>query len=184
MIVIKIGGSLAESNTLTTCLDNIEQNNRGQQIVIVPGGGMFAEQVRQAQSHYQFDDETAHAMAILAMQQMALLFKGLKPQFIIANSIATIRCAINTGNIVIWSPAIQELDAAGIRASWDITSDSLSAWLARQLDARKLILVKSLAIDSLQSLEQLTEKNIIDKAFISFVAEARFSLKICNLSSL
>ena len=180
MIVIKVGGSLAKSNTLRDCLDKIGKKYPGKQLVIVPGGGAFAEQVRLAQQQFQFDEQIAHEMAILAMQQMALLFKGLKPEFIVAHSLAAILAGSTTETIIIWSPDIEELNNAGIEASWDISSDSLSAWLAKKLLATELILVKSAIIKPDLSLQQLAEKNIIDKAFADFVADAEFKLHIIN----
>ncbi|HEY8219198.1 MAG TPA: uridylate kinase, partial [Methylobacter sp.] len=83
LTVIKLGGSLSRTDALVNCLDAVEQNYQGRAVVIVPGGGAFADQVRLAQQHWQFDDNTAHHMALLAMQQMALMFKGLKPGFVI-----------------------------------------------------------------------------------------------------
>ena len=82
MIVVKLGGSLSQSDALIKCLNSIEQRYAGSAVVIVPGGGAFADQVRMAQQHWQFNDETAHRMAILAMQQMALLMNGLKDEFL------------------------------------------------------------------------------------------------------
>ncbi|MGZ5028885.1 MAG: amino acid kinase family protein, partial [Methylobacter sp.] len=54
-IIIKLGGSLSRSDTLVNCLNTVEQNYRGRAVVIVPGGGAFADQVRLAQQHWQFD---------------------------------------------------------------------------------------------------------------------------------
>ena len=71
MIVVKLGGSLSQSDALVKCLNSVEQNYQGRAVVIVPGGGAFADQVRLTQQRWQFDDKTAHRMAILAMQQMA-----------------------------------------------------------------------------------------------------------------
>jgi aspartokinase-like uncharacterized kinase len=180
MIVVKLGGSLAESDALIKCLNSVERNYRHGEVVIVPGGGAFAGQVRLAQQHWQFDEQTAHRMAILAMQQMALLFKGLKGQFAIAGSLAEIHRQLNLQKIVIWSPVIIELDNAGIQATWDITSDSLAAWLAEMLSARELILVKSASIDSGLSLQELAKQNIVDNAFCEFAARSSFKISIVN----
>jgi aspartokinase-like uncharacterized kinase len=178
MIVIKLGGSLAETGTLLHCLDTIDRRYQNTAVVIVPGGGGFAEQVRLAQHHWQFDDKTAHHMAVLAMQQMALLLKGLKNQFTIAHSIVEIQ---KYGQrISIWSPDITELDNAGIKASWDITSDSLAAWLAHKLTATELILIKSAAINPALSLSELAGLNIVDKAFCVFTEQAAFNIHILN----
>ncbi|MBF6649252.1 uridylate kinase [Methylobacter sp. BlB1] len=179
MIVIKLGGSLAESGVLVACLNAIERKY-ADGVVIVPGGGAFADQVRLAQQHWRFDDGVAHAMALLAMQQMALLFKGLKPAFSIAGSIAGIQAQSARQKTVIWSPDIAELDKAGIQASWDITSDSLAAWLAAMLSADELILVKSAVIDADLDIDKLAEQGIVDKAFCGFIAQAPFTVKIIN----
>jgi 5-(aminomethyl)-3-furanmethanol phosphate kinase len=180
MIVVKLGGSLSKADMLLNCLNNLEQNYTDSAVVIVPGGGAFADQVRMAQEHWQFDDITAHRMAILAMQQMALLIKGLKSNFSIAYSVTDILKQVAQQKIVIWSPDIIELDNAAIKASWDITSDSLAAWLAGSLSARELVLVKSAMIDNRLNLQQLTELGIIDQGFCDFVRQARFEITIIN----
>jgi 5-(aminomethyl)-3-furanmethanol phosphate kinase len=180
MIIVKLGGSLSRADTLIKCLNSVEQNYQGREVVIVPGGGAFADQVRLAQHHWQFDDKTAHSMAILAMQQMALLIKGLKNDFFIARSVTDIRKQLHRQKIVIWSPDIAELDNADIEASWDITSDSLAAWLAKALSATELILVKSATIDANLSLEQLAKQNVIDKGFCDFVRQATYKIQVVN----
>ncbi|EGW21098.1 amino acid kinase family protein [Methylobacter tundripaludum] len=183
IIIIKLGGSLSRSDTLVNCLNAVEKNYQGRAVVVVPGGGGFADQVRLAQQQWQFDDTTAHHMALLAMQQMALMFKGLKPDFAIADTVAAIHDQLNRKKTVIWSPDIIELDNAGIEASWDITSDSLAAWLAKTVSATELILIKSAAIDTSLSLQQLAEQNIVDKAFCDFVAKAAFKTQVINAQS-
>jgi len=183
IIIIKLGGSLFRSDTLVNCLNAVEKNYQSRAVVIVPGGGAFADQVRLAQQQWQFDDTTAHHMALLAMQQMALMFKGLKPDFAIADTVAAIHDQLNRKKTVIWSPDIIELDNAGLEASWDITSDSLAAWLAKKLPATELILIKSAAIDSSLSLHQLTEQHIVDTAFCDFVAKAGFKTQVINAQS-
>lgn len=180
MIVVKLGGSLSQSDTLVKCLNRVEQNYQGRAVVIVPGGGAFADQVRLAQNRWQFDDNTAHRMAILAMQQMALLIKGLKSDFSIVRSVTDIRKQLHRQKTVIWSPDIVELDNAAIQASWDITSDSLAAWLAKALSARELVLVKSAIIDVSLSLQQLANQNIVDKGFCDLVMQATFKIQVIN----
>ncbi|MEI8208687.1 MAG: uridylate kinase [Methylococcales bacterium] len=180
MIVIKLGGSLSQAETLLSCLNRIEQHYKDQAVVIVPGGGAFADQVRLAQVRWQFDDTTAHRMAILAMQQMALLIHGLKNQFTIVHSSTDILKRIKQGEALIWSPMIDELDKASVPASWDMTSDSLAAWLAKTVSAQALILVKSAIIDNKLTLEQLAEQQIIDQGFCQLVATATFTVNIIS----
>jgi 5-(aminomethyl)-3-furanmethanol phosphate kinase len=180
MIVIKLGGSLAGSGKLSACLDKIDQDYQDKTVVIVPGGGIFADQVRQAQQQWQFDDRTAHLMSILAMQQMALLFKALKPRFNIADSISEL-CGQNAQQSAsIWSPDKLELDQAGIPSSWDITSDSLAAWLAKTLGADGLILVKSGNIDADLDVLKLVQQQVVDASFYEHTQHAAFKVQIVN----
>lgn len=180
MIVIKLGGSLAQSQQLLACLHSIERNYQGKSVVIVPGGGSFADQVRLSQRVWQFDDRIAHEMAILAMQQMALLFHGLKRQFVLANSLLAISQQLACSKWVIWSPDIAELDHAGIAASWDVTSDSLAAWLASELSADALMLIKSATINQQQTWQDLADLNLVDKAFTDFAGKAQFPIIIMS----
>ncbi|MFI3221643.1 MAG: uridylate kinase, partial [Methylococcaceae bacterium] len=72
------------------------------------------------------------------------------------------------------------LDQSGVPASWDITSDSLAAWLATQISATELILVKSSVIDPQASLEQLAAQQIIDQGFCQQVQGGLFSVQVIN----
>jgi aspartokinase-like uncharacterized kinase len=114
------------------------------------------------------------------MQQMALLIKGLKGDFSIASSVTDIRKQLHQQKIIIWSPDIVELDNAAIKASWDTTSDSLAAWLAKALSATELILVKSAIIDASLGLLQLAKQDIVDKGFCDFIRQATFKIKVIN----
>ncbi len=180
MIVIKLGGSLAVSGKLKACLDKIDQIRQDRPTIIVPGGGLFADQVRSSQQQWQFDDRTAHQMAILAMQQMGLMFKALKPHYANANSIAALRGLSEHQDVVIWAPDIGELDEAGIPSSWDISSDSLSAWLAQTIGADALILVKSATIGENEGVLKLVERSVVDKSFYEYTQHVSFNIKVVN----
>lgn len=176
--VIKLGGSLLETAALPACLAAVSRY--AGPVVIVPGGGPFAEQVRTAQRRWHFDDVAAHRMAILAMQQMALLLNSLNPAFVIVDDVDRLRVAWQTCPILIWSPQIKQLDSAGIAASWDITSDSLAAWLAACIDADELVLVKSVAMPVDANLHDLQQQGVIDAAFPRFAAQARYKITVIN----
>lgn len=183
MQVIKLGGSLANTESLPGCLDSIEQYAQ-ESTVIVPGGGRFADQVRLAQQQWRFCDHIAHSMAILAMQQMALLFHGLNPGLPVAGSAEEIKQRLQKNRVIIWSPDSHWVHAADIPATWDITSDSLSAWLAAKLSASLLVLVKSAAMPTNFTFTQLAEQGIVDKAFREMTENAAYAIKILNRDEL
>lgn len=162
--VIKLGGSLALTDELPRWLSVISKY-RGDNPIIVPGGGEFADRVRRAQQRLDFDDFTAHHMALLAMQQYGLMLSGLHSRFEPVTSLKLIPRVLSNGRIPVWMPDPKQLDQAGIVASWDITSDSLSLWLATKLCADHLVLIKSVTgIDDYQNdLHQLVDKAFFDK---------------------
>jgi aspartokinase-like uncharacterized kinase len=135
MWVVKLGGSLAGEAQLLGWLRALSPLP----VVIVPGGGPFADSVRQAQARWHFGDQTAHDMAILAMQQYGHMLADLGGHL---PTFSRIHASCQpSGNATVWLPCPADLKA--IPPSWDITSDSLAAWLAGKLDATDLLLVKA-----------------------------------------
>lgn len=181
--IVKLGGSLQNSGLLKEWLESITASGRCNTL-IVPGGGLFTEQVRIAQRTWRFSDEIAHSMALLGMQQMALLFKGLHPELQLADTDESIRQAFRQGRGTVWSPDLNWLEQCGVPASWDITSDSLAAWLAGKLNAERLILVKSAKIPEPYTMKQLTELGIVDRAFNQFIDQAGFDIKFFSRSQI
>lgn len=170
--VVKLGGSLAASDDLPRWLEALAGSN----VVIVPGGGPFADQVREAQGRWRFDDHTAHVMAILAMAQYGHLLCGLQPRLCSATRFDEIAALIAEGHSVVWLPNPAQLPESEIPASWDVTSDSLAAWLAGRLNAERLLLVKSAELSPGASpIAQWVADGLIDPASPRF-ASAEFWL--------
>jgi aspartokinase-like uncharacterized kinase len=175
--VVKLGGSLADSALLPCWLEALAKTK----VVLVPGGGPFADRVRWAQARWSFDDVTAHAMAILTMKQYGLMLSGMCPKFLTTADADGLAAARATGRSAIWLPDPVTIDAQEVPASWDVTSDSLAAWLARKVGAAHLLLVKSAAIPSGSAhAEALAADGLIDAAFPRFTAGAAFEIWLCR----
>jgi 5-(aminomethyl)-3-furanmethanol phosphate kinase len=161
--VIKLGGSLALSPALKEWLAVIATAQAP--VVVVAGGGPFADAVREAQPLIGFDDNAAHRMAILAMAQFAEALASLDARLALADSEASIAAALERERPAIWNPLPLALDPE-IPHRWDVTSDSLAAWLARRLGAAHLILIKQVDRPPPPlSAEALAESGIVDRAF-------------------
>ena len=158
-VVIKLGGSLALAPALRTWLGAIAAARAP--VVVVAGGGPFADAVRAAQPVIGFSDRAAHRMAILAMAQFAEALASLDDRLVLASE-GAIAAALKRGRPVLWDPIPLALDPA-IPQGWDVTSDSLAAWLAQRLGAAHLILVKQVArqLPPLSS-AMLAEHGIVD----------------------
>jgi dihydroneopterin aldolase len=175
MKILKLGGSLANSGGLAACLDALA-DFRGE-IVVVPGGGVFADAVREAQPRFGFSDGAAHHMAILAMEQYALLLADRLPRLVPCATIEEMRRAAAAGRPAIWLPVALTRAEATIPQSWDVTADSLAAWLARRLGAERLVLVKSVAAPHPLDIPALAARGLVDKAFPAFFAQAGLALE-------
>jgi dihydroneopterin aldolase len=150
--VVKLGGSHAFAETLPSWLAAIEAG--AGKTVLVAGGGPFADAVRRAQPRMGFDDRTADAMALLAMEQYAIAIAGMGRLFEVAESQSEIRESLRAGQVPVWAPSRMVRKARRARtsspsfvaASWDVTSDSLAAWLAGTLLARRLLMIKRIDV--------------------------------------
>jgi len=174
MIVLKLGGSVAKTGGLTGWLAALDAM-RGE-VVVVPGGGVFADAVRDAQPGFGFSDRAAHHMAILAMEQYALALADRLPRLRPCRTIDEMRRAASAGHPAIWLPTTLALADPTIAQSWDVTADSLAAWLARRLGAGRLVLVKSVAAPRPLDIDALAARGMVDKAFPSFFVDAGLAL--------
>lgn len=160
-LVVKLGGSNAAAPELALWLNAIA--DAVCPVVIVPGGGPFADHIREAQRRLVFSDRAAHAMAILAMEQFGHLLLDRDERFTPARTLSDIRSSLQKGRPVIWLPAPLALWTNELPASWDTTSDSIAAWLAVGLGCHSLLLVKQ--SDTVQpgaTVLQLTKDGIVD----------------------
>jgi dihydroneopterin aldolase len=181
--VIKIGGSLAADSSLAEWLSAIEKV--AGQPIIVPGGGAFADAVRQAQKDMGFDDLAAHRMALLAMEQYGLALAARAEDLILASTPAAIQRVWRLGKIPVWAPAHMLAAATPVQPSWDATSDSLSAWLAGELRATRLLLIKSADIPAGGlTLLDLAASGIVDSLFPGFAGTSGAEIYVAGPSAL
>jgi dihydroneopterin aldolase len=168
LAVVKLGGSTAGAAELATWIAALSAATLP--LVVVPGGGPFADQVRDAQQRMGFSDKAAHAMAILAMEQFGCVLLDRDDLLVPARSPAEIKQALLRRRTPVWLPASMALAAADIPASWEVTSDALAAWLAGQLGAEALLLVKQTdAFGPGDTLAGLADAGIVDGAFASML---------------
>ena len=141
--IFKVGGSLlAYPDLLASTLAAIIETSTHARVAIVPGGGPFADAVRDADRRFHLDDDSAHWMAVLAMDQCAHLLAGMRTELTIATSEREVESSIASGRIPVVAPYRWLRDADPLPHTWDVTSDSISAWIASTLGATRLVLVK------------------------------------------
>jgi aspartokinase-like uncharacterized kinase len=178
MWVVKLGGSLANSEELPRWLEVIATAGAGK-VVLVPGGGPWADEVREAQKREGFDDRVAHRKALRAMEQYGRILAATRTGFVPAESIAAIREVLKENQVPVWMPYEMVIADPTIPENWDVTSDSLAAWLAGKLNASTLLLVKSFAIGEPQPrIEDMVRRGWVDRGFPQFTSSARFQIRV------
>jgi 5-(aminomethyl)-3-furanmethanol phosphate kinase len=167
-IVVKLGGSFAYSDHLRDWIEALAAC--AGRVVIVPGGGPFADAVRLAQIQMRFDDKAAHHMAVLAMEQYGRALASFNNALSLADSVDAICRERTQKRVPIWMPSAMVFAATDIAQTWNVTSDSLAAWLAGKIDADRLLLVKHAKLSHGRArLKDLIAARIVDDEFARFL---------------
>lgn len=141
--VVKVGGGLlADPGSLDMTLAAIETLSRDVSLLVVPGGGPFADIVRDIDRQFGLSDDAAHWMAILGMDQYAQLIASRLTRAKLVNAPSEFENIWRERHIPVLAPYQWMRDADPLPHSWDVTSDSISAWVAGQVGASRLVLVK------------------------------------------
>ncbi|WP_292637875.1 (5-formylfuran-3-yl)methyl phosphate synthase, partial [Mesorhizobium sp.] len=168
--IVKLGGSTARAAEMENWIAALAGSRLP--IVIVPGGGQFADQVRESQIYMDFSDTAAHAMAILAMEQFGQVILDRHERLAPARSLDEMVRALDEGKVPVWLPSSLALPAPDIPASWDMTSDSLAAWLAGKLGAKALLLIKQTgAFFGSDTIDGLTARGIVDAGLAAMLPD-------------
>lgn len=187
MWVVKIGGSLASDRLLADWLEQLNGLGGGR-VVIVPGGGSYADGARLAQHEWRLDDVAAHNMAILGMCQFAFMLQGLCPDLILAADEHELERAVRSGRVALWMPLQLLRRDADELTTWDVTSDSLALWLANRLNAERAILVKScpvpLTTPAADAWTALAADGIVDRRFPTLAASAPYPIHLLERTQL
>lgn len=141
--VLKIGGSLLnhkeELKRLCSVLGGLAARYK---MLIVPGGGRFADLVRSVDQIYGLSPLASHRMAILAMDQYGLLLADITPNSVIIHMLDDVESVWRRRELPILLPSRLLFTSDKLPSSWDVTSDTISAYIAKLLGVENLILVK------------------------------------------
>jgi aspartokinase-like uncharacterized kinase len=182
MWVVKVGGSLLGSPALQKWVDVLARCT-DQRLIIVPGGGIFADAARQAQAKTNISDDCAHELAVLAMDQFGLMIADMNPSLATASSECEIDERTWQHRSIIWLPSKMVLADDTIEKSWDVTSDSLAAWIAHKMEAKHLILIKSEQPAAKRlPIHEVVQAGLVDAAFSQYGNQPTFSSWLLNKS--
>jgi aspartokinase-like uncharacterized kinase len=141
-LVMKVGGSLARTRRLGALLDSIARWRGHRRVLVVPGGGPFADLVRLEYRRRELSESTAHRMAILAMDQYGLYLCDIASRAVSVTTLSDVTPALQSARLPVLLPSKLLLERDPFDHSWDVTSDSIAAYIARLVRADALLLLK------------------------------------------
>ena len=145
-IIVKIGGKILENkeNLESTIAQfkHICENDIVQKIIIIPGGGTYANFVRKIDEKISIGDEFSHWMAIFAMNCNGIELSQKYNDIKYFDNLGELKKS--NGRIVIFLPYdfINQRDE--LLHSWDVTSDSITVYIAHQLGLKECFLIKDI----------------------------------------
>jgi aspartokinase-like uncharacterized kinase len=196
--IVKVGGSLAfypeKLKALCLKLSEISKKHR---IIVVPGGGKFADVVRCMDQVFSLSCNVSHRMAILGMDQYGLLLSDLMPNSATVNKLEEIKCFLNSDGLPVFLPSTLLLSEDPLANSWDVTSDSIAVYIACRLQASKVLLVtdvdgvyksdpkthseaKLIENISATDLLAMNERTSVDKALPKLLLQSPISCFVIN----
>ena len=163
IIVIKLGGSLTnKGQEIVHFLSDYAKTNC-LSFVIIPGGGQFVEVIRELAERMAVSEDAAHWMAVLAMHQYGFFLVDGEAAIPLVDSIEEVSDA---GHICIVLPYnILKADDS-LPHTWDVTSDTIAAFIAHKLGEKRFIKVTDVdgILDENGSLiKQIHAKELIGK---------------------
>ena len=132
--VVKIGGSLFPNYAIDLA-KKLENTNS----CIILGGGEFANLIRKYDSEQNFSDEANHWTAIDCMDITAKLVNDKVKSTKLAYSIEEVNKISNEGFTPIFIVSKFLRDENPFECSWDVTSDSIAAYVAHLINANLFI---------------------------------------------
>jgi len=167
-IAIKFGGALTEQGSLTQikALGKAIARlyHKKANFVVIPGGGVFAEMIREVQKKYNLNDEEAHWMAILAMDQHSYLLQHFIPnsRVIAIETLLEEQEQVNIKQVPILSVYSFLRDQSQLEHSWEVTSDALATEIACYLNMQRIVFLK--AVDGIV-MDGMLVRNLSLEAF-------------------
>ena len=132
--VVKIGGSLFPDYAI-----ELAEKLKNTDSLIVLGGGEFANLIRKYNSEQEFSEEVNHWTAIDCMDIIAKLVNDKVDSTELAYSIEEVNEISDEGFTPIFVVSKFLRDEDPFECSWDVTSDSIAAYVAHLLNANLLI---------------------------------------------
>ncbi len=165
-VVVKVGGSLLDWPGLADRLSSYLDDRRGDRLVLVVGGGRFADALRDLDRAQSIGEARSHAPCSASSTSPLTPSPAIVPGWLSSRKIAALPHAWETGRSPILAPRrfldLDDRSPDPLPHAWSVTSDSIAARLAVRLGADELVLLKSAPIPPGIDLEAASRLGLVD----------------------
>lgn len=185
LIVMKIGGSLCGLPDFGARLRWLIETSGEARHLLIVGGGPAADLVRTWDDRHELGEEASHWLALQSLQLTAGLAKTvLLPAEQLCQTTQAVDAVRGHPGVSILDmhDIFQDVERRGessVPHLWEVTSDSIAAWVCKRWDADELLLAKSVQQPQL-SLEAAAETGLVD-AYFPRLARTLLQVSWCNL---
>jgi aspartokinase-like uncharacterized kinase len=174
VILVKVGGSLLDwpelPERLKAFLDERRVNSPGTLHVLICGGGDFVDSVRRFDRLHQLGDYAAHRLALQAMDLASTVLLCILTGAMGVDRVEMLdlKWAASDIPLLVTSTIVDELEeeeASPLPHSWDVTSDSIAAWIAGRVNALSLVLLKSVSLPEGANRDVAAKLKLVDPFF-------------------
>jgi aspartokinase-like uncharacterized kinase len=180
--LVKVGGSLLGWPEFPARLRAYLDGQAGRRVVLVVGGGRFADEVRRLDSVFGIGEKRSHGLALLSLDLSARVACAVVPGLVTVEEPAGLGVAFEGSAVPVVLPRrfLEKLGAGPLPECWDVTTDSIAARLGEALGAHDLTLIKSTGSGGFRIREAAARAGIVDAWFPH--ASRRFArVSIVNL---
>jgi 5-(aminomethyl)-3-furanmethanol phosphate kinase len=141
--IVKVGGGLlSRAGAFELVTGALAAFGKGRRLLVVPGGGPFAEAVRELVRRVKVGEHAAHWMAVLGMDQYAHALTERTTGAVLVEQLPEIHAALDAGLVPVLAPYRWLRAADPLPHSWSATSDSVAAWVTGAVGAKRIVLIK------------------------------------------
>lgn len=168
--VIKLGGSLLSRDDFPALLPEVLTLVEDRSPLVVLGGGAAADVVREWDRRFCLGDETAHWIALAALDMTRALLLQQIPRGVSVANAEQLSAAREQDRIPVLDAGAflrdrERQPGAQLPHVWEVTTDSIAAWAAIHFRAEQLWLVKSVGLPEECSPARAAEQNLVDPYF-------------------
>lgn len=148
-IIVKIGGKLSEdSEHLNSIVSQFKQlifeEKIIKSVIIISGGGSSANLIRGLDNKLNLGDDLAHWMATYTMDYNGLEICKKYPEIECTDDFEELKESLDNTSIIVFLPYNYFIKIDELPHSWDVTSDSLTLFLAHKLKLDECFLIKDI----------------------------------------